>query len=143
MIYACSSWELALGTCFLKVQRLKNKVLQTIRNVSRCTSVRHLHTAFNLPYSHHYITKLCRQQADAVQYHDNGYIRNIGQGEARQRKCKKAYTYTTVQVTQLQLQHKISKKNIIYFAKPGLTEDFSIVHMETFSITCCMCDTYC
>jgi hypothetical protein len=29
------------------------------------------------------ITKLCRQQAEIVQNHDNENVRNIGQGEAR------------------------------------------------------------
>jgi hypothetical protein len=38
-------------------------------------------------YSHH-ITKLCRQQAEVIQNHDNENDRNIGQGEARHRKYK-------------------------------------------------------
>jgi hypothetical protein len=36
-----------------------------------------------------YITKLCRQQAEVIQNHDNENVRNIGQGEARHRKYKK------------------------------------------------------
>jgi hypothetical protein len=31
---------------------------------------------------------------------------------------------------------------MIYFAKPGLWEDFYIVHKEEGSIACHMCDTY-
>jgi hypothetical protein len=37
----------------------------------RCTPVRDLHTAFSLPHAHDYITKLCRQQAEVVQNHEN------------------------------------------------------------------------
>jgi hypothetical protein len=36
-----------------------------------------------------YITKLCRQQAEVIQNHDNENIRNIGQGEARHRKYRR------------------------------------------------------
>jgi hypothetical protein len=36
-----------------------------------------------------YITKLCRQQAEVIQNHDNDNVRNIGQGEARHRKYKR------------------------------------------------------
>jgi hypothetical protein len=34
-------------------------------------------------------TKLCRQQAEAIQNHENGNVRNIGQGEPLHRKYKK------------------------------------------------------
>jgi exosome complex RNA-binding protein Rrp42 (RNase PH superfamily) len=30
-----------------------------------------------------WITKLCRQQAEVIQNHDNENVRNIGQGKAR------------------------------------------------------------
>jgi hypothetical protein len=33
--------------------------------------------------------KLCRQQAEVKQNHDNVNVRNIGQGEARHRKYKR------------------------------------------------------
>jgi hypothetical protein len=33
-----------------------------------------------------YISKLCRQQAEAIQNHDNEDVRDIGQGEAHHRK---------------------------------------------------------
>jgi hypothetical protein len=49
---------------------------------------------------------------------------------------------TAVQVAKLPLQHEIGKICMIYFAKPGLTEDLYIVHEEEFSVTCYMCDTY-
>jgi hypothetical protein len=37
--------------------------------------------AFKLPYIYDYITKLCRQQAEVKQNHENENVRNIGQGE--------------------------------------------------------------
>jgi hypothetical protein len=48
-----------------------------------------VHTAFNLPYVHDYVTKLCRQQAEVIQNHENAHVRGIGQGEARRRKYKR------------------------------------------------------
>jgi hypothetical protein len=64
MTYACAACELEADTYLLKLQRLKKKVLHTIENFPRCTPVRELQTAFNLPYVYDYITKLCRQQAE-------------------------------------------------------------------------------
>jgi hypothetical protein len=83
MTYACPAWELAADTYLLKLQRLQNKVLRTIRNFPRCTPVRDLHTAFNLLRVYDYITKLYRQQAEVIQYQENERVRSIGQGEAR------------------------------------------------------------
>jgi hypothetical protein len=51
----------------------------------RCTSVRDLHTAFNLLYVYDYITTRCRQQADVIQNHENEHIRSIEKGEAKQK----------------------------------------------------------
>jgi hypothetical protein len=34
-------------------------------------------------------TKLCRQQAQDIQNHENSYIQHIGQGEAQHKKYKK------------------------------------------------------
>jgi hypothetical protein len=85
MTYACSAWELAADTYFLKLQRLQNKVLRTTGNRPRCTPVRYLHAAFNLPYVYAYITKLCMQQ-EVIQNHENEHVRSIGQGEARHEK---------------------------------------------------------
>jgi hypothetical protein len=36
-----------------------------------------------------YITKLCRQQAEVIQNHENEKDRNSGHGEARHRKYKR------------------------------------------------------
>jgi hypothetical protein len=35
------------------------------------------------------MTKLCRQQAEVIQQHENANVRNIGQGEQRHRKYKR------------------------------------------------------
>jgi hypothetical protein len=56
---------------------------------ARYTPVPDLHIAFKIPYVYDYITTLCRQQAEVIQNHDNENVRNIGQGEARHRKCKR------------------------------------------------------
>jgi hypothetical protein len=73
----------------MKLQYLQNKLLRTIGNFPTLTLVPDLHVAFKIPYIYDYITKLCRQQAEVIQNHDNGNVRNIGQDEARHRKCKR------------------------------------------------------
>jgi hypothetical protein len=88
MTYACPAWEFAADNHLLKLQRLQNKVLRTIVNFPRRTRVCDLHMAFKLPYIYDYIKKLCRQQLEVMQNHENANIRNIGQGEPRQRKYK-------------------------------------------------------
>jgi hypothetical protein len=55
MTYACPVWEFATDTYVLQLQRLQNRVLCTIGNLQRCTPVRDLHTAFNLPRIYDYI----------------------------------------------------------------------------------------
>jgi hypothetical protein len=45
--------------------------------------------AFKLPYVYDYITKLCRQQSEVIQNHENANVRNIGQGEPRHMKYKR------------------------------------------------------
>jgi hypothetical protein len=73
----------------LKLQRLQNKVLRTIGKFPRRTPVRELHMAFHVTYIYDNITKLCRQQADVIQNHENANLRDIGKGEARYRKYKR------------------------------------------------------
>jgi hypothetical protein len=89
MTYACPTWELAANTYLLKLQRLRNKALRTTGNYPRCTPVRDLHTAFDLPFLYDSLTKLCRQQTEVIQNHDNEYVRGMGQGEATGRKYKR------------------------------------------------------
>jgi hypothetical protein len=105
--YACPAWELVADTYLLKLQRIQNNVLRTTRNFPRCTPVRDFHTAFKLPYAYDYITKLCRQQAEVIQNHENEHVRSLGQGEARHRDVRglnlAAVKLTTVQVTRVPL----------------------------------------
>jgi hypothetical protein len=62
----------------MKLQRLQTKVLRTIGNFPRRTPVRDVHMAFHLPYVYDYMKKLCRQQAEVIQNHDNENVHNIG-----------------------------------------------------------------
>jgi hypothetical protein len=89
MTYACPAWETAADNHLLKLQSLQNKVLRTTGNLPRCTPLRDLLTAFKLSYIYDYITKLCRQQAEGIQNHENANVRNTGQGERRHRKYKR------------------------------------------------------
>jgi hypothetical protein len=61
----------------------------TIGNFPRRTPVRELYKAFIIPYIYDYFTKLFRQQAEVIQNHENGNVRNTGQGAARHRKHKR------------------------------------------------------
>jgi hypothetical protein len=77
-------------------------VLHATGKFPRCTPVRDLHTAFNLPYVYDYITKLCRQQAEVIQHHENEHVCGIEQGKARYRKygrlklgCGQAYDHSS------------------------------------------------
>jgi hypothetical protein len=70
------------------LQRLKNKDLRIIGRFPRCTPVRDLHTDFNLPSIHEYVTKLCRQQAEVIQNHENEYVRSLVQDKDSHRKYK-------------------------------------------------------
>jgi hypothetical protein len=89
MTYTCPTWELAADTYLLKLQHMQNKALHIVGNFPRHTPVHDLHAAFNLPYVYDYITKLCRQQAEVIQNHENEHVRGTGQGEARHRKYKR------------------------------------------------------
>jgi hypothetical protein len=73
----------------LKIAGHAKKILRTFGNFVGCTPVRDLHTVFNFPYVYDYITKLCRQQAEILQNHENDHIRDIGKGEAIHRKYKR------------------------------------------------------
>jgi hypothetical protein len=82
MTYACPTWEFAADTDILKLQRLQNKVLHTIGEYPKCTSVHELHMAFQVPYICDYITKLCRQQAEVILNHEKANVCNVRKGEA-------------------------------------------------------------
>jgi hypothetical protein len=89
MTYACPAWEFEAGNHLLKSQRLQSKVLRTTGNFTKRTPARDLHMAFKLPYVYDYVRKLCRQQAEVIQNHENENFRNTGVGEARHRKYKR------------------------------------------------------
>jgi hypothetical protein len=76
MTYAYPAWQSVADTDPLKLQRLQNKVLRTTGNFPQFTPVRDLHTDFNLSYVYDYITKLCRQQAEVIQYDENEHVPN-------------------------------------------------------------------
>jgi hypothetical protein len=71
------------------LQFLQNKVFRTIGNFPRCTPVRDLYPAFNLPYVYDYITKWCRRQAEVIQRHENEHVCSMEQGEVRHMKYKR------------------------------------------------------
>jgi hypothetical protein len=89
MTYACPAWELATDIKLLKLQRKQNKVLRATGKFSSCTPVRDLPTIFNFPCVFNYTTKLCRQQREVIQNHENEYVRGMKQDEARHRKYKR------------------------------------------------------
>jgi hypothetical protein len=89
MTYACSAWEFAADTQLMKLQRLQNQVLRTIGKFPRNTSIRDMHISLQIPYVYDYVTKLCRQQSQVIQDHENIHVRIIGQGEARHREYKR------------------------------------------------------
>jgi hypothetical protein len=93
MTYAITAWEFAADIHLMKLQRLQNKVLRTIGSFPRRTPVQDLHVAFEIPFVYDYITKLCRQQAEVIQNHDNENVRNIGQGEVNHRKLGGGQAY--------------------------------------------------
>jgi hypothetical protein len=67
MTHACPAWEFAAESHLLKLKGLQNRVLRTIGNFLRSTSVCDMHEAFQILYIYDYITKSCRQQAEVVQ----------------------------------------------------------------------------
>jgi hypothetical protein len=85
MTYACPAWEFAADTQLLKFQHLQDKVLLTMGKSPKCTPVHELHMAFQVLCIYDYIIKLCRQQAEAQQNHENAIVHNIRKGEAWQK----------------------------------------------------------
>jgi hypothetical protein len=49
MTYACPSWEFAVHSHLINLQRPQNKVPWSTGNYPRCTPVRDFHMAFKLP----------------------------------------------------------------------------------------------
>jgi hypothetical protein len=89
MTYACPAREFAAHSHHIKRQRLQNKILCTTGKVPKSTPIRDMHMAFRIPHMDNYMIKLCRQQSQVIQNHENAHILNIGQCEARHRKYKR------------------------------------------------------
>jgi hypothetical protein len=89
MTYAFPTWEFAADTHLLKLQRFQDKFFRTICKFSRCTPVRELHMAFQVPRIQDYIAKFCNQQTEVILNRDNANVRDIGKGETRHRKYKR------------------------------------------------------
>jgi hypothetical protein len=81
MTYPCPAWGFAADTHLMKLQRLC-----TIGKFPRNIPIRDMLIYLQIPYVYDNITKLCRQQAQVIQHHDNVHVCNVGQGEARYRK---------------------------------------------------------
>jgi hypothetical protein len=71
MTYACLALEFGAENHLLKLHHLQNRILRTIGNFPRHTSVRDMHAAFQIPSVYDYVTKLCRKQAEVIQKHEN------------------------------------------------------------------------
>jgi hypothetical protein len=78
MTYACPTLEFAADDHLLKLQRLQNRVLRTVGDLDRRTTVRDLYLPFKIPYVYDYITKLWKRQAKVIQNHPNLNVRAIG-----------------------------------------------------------------
>jgi hypothetical protein len=90
MTCASHAWEVVAGALLLKLQHFAKQGSPHHCQFSKAhTPARELHKAFGIPYIYDYLTKSCRQQAEVIQNHENANVRNIGQGEAQHRKCKR------------------------------------------------------
>jgi hypothetical protein len=52
MTYACLAWEFTADTHLLKPQRLQNKVILNIGKFPRYTTIRDMHTSFQIVYAY-------------------------------------------------------------------------------------------
>jgi hypothetical protein len=89
MTYACPAWEFGADTHLLKLKHLQNKFLRTNGKFSRCTLVHELRVAFQVPHIYDHINKLCRQQAEVIQNHENANVQDIRKSKAQHRKYKR------------------------------------------------------
>jgi hypothetical protein len=87
--YACPGWDSAADTHLMKIQRLQNNVLRVIGGLPRRTPTRYMNVELQILYVYDFIIKICREQAEVIQNHDNENIRSIGNCEARHRKHKR------------------------------------------------------
>jgi len=78
----------AADSHLMKLQRLKNRILCAVGNLPCRTPTHAFPVAFHIPYVYDLIAKLCMEQAEVIQNHDNVNVRNIGKGEAQHRTIK-------------------------------------------------------
>jgi hypothetical protein len=78
-----------VAVTYLDCSASKTRFWLTTANFPWRTPVRDSHRAFNLPYAYDYATKLCKQETEVIQNHDNGHVSGIRQCEARHRKYKR------------------------------------------------------
>jgi hypothetical protein len=105
--YACCACGFAVDNHLLRLQHLQNKVLRTTGNFPKHTRVRDLHMALKLLYVYDYITKLCRQQAEVIQNHENAMFTILDKTEPDTENIRglnlAAVKHETVQVNRLPL----------------------------------------
>jgi len=71
----------------LKLQSLENEVFRIIGNLPR-RMFRDFHVALKIWYINDITVKLCRQQVEIVQNHENTNIYNIWKSEAQHRNIR-------------------------------------------------------
>jgi hypothetical protein len=133
MTYVCPAWEFAAETHLSKLQQVQNRVLRSIGNFPRDTSIQDMPVAFQIPYDYDYITELCRRQAESIDNNENENVRNIGQGETPHRKYKRlklggGHVYHRSCVLDSHGSVGINCCN-----EPGLTEALDIVYVHDFT----------
>jgi hypothetical protein len=102
MTYASPTQESAADTHLMKLQCLQNKVLCTTGNFPRHTPTCDLHKMFKIPSVYDYITKLCRQQAEVIQNHNNENVHKAKPDiESIRNLNLAAVRHTTVHVTRM------------------------------------------
>jgi len=69
--------------------RLYYKQWSNTGNLPRRTPTRHFHVAFKILYVYDFVTKLSSQKTTVVLNHENVNVRNTGQGDAQNGKCKR------------------------------------------------------
>jgi hypothetical protein len=67
---ACPAWGFVADTHLIKLHSLQNKILCIIDKYPRSTRIRDMYMTFQTPYVYNYVIKLCRQQAQVIQYHE-------------------------------------------------------------------------
>jgi hypothetical protein len=99
---ACPAWEFAAETYLLKLQRLQNKGFRTISNLPRCTLVRDVHVAFQIPYVYDYITEYAEDKQKSFTIMKIKMYATLDKAKPHTENIKglnlAAIIYTTVQV---------------------------------------------